>query len=264
MDLYVAGAGWLQRTDPRVKLVAAALMTAVLSAVAGLWLLFVWLVVVHVLLLGSGIPRSRLGWAWRATAPVLVSVVVLWPVFASEGDHLLLAIGPLVITVEELGRGCATGLRIGGLALTWLAVLFTTDQARLVRGLVRFGLSHRAGMLVVLALRSIWLLSEVYSGVLDAQQARGLIIRGRNPIAQARARLPILVVVVVNALRMVDSLTLSLSARGFDSTAPRSVYRELRMTGTDWVLLAVAIAGCGGLLLVRVALGWGTQPLGFP
>jgi energy-coupling factor transport system permease protein len=247
-----------------VKLLAAVLATAVLAMVAGLWLLVAWLVASNLVLLSSRVSARKLRWAWLTTAPVLASIVVLWPVFSREGSVVLLAIGPVDVTLEELGRGCATALRIAGLAFAWLGVLFTTDQTHLVRGFVRLGLSHRAGMVFVLALRSIWLLQEVHSGVMDAQQARGLVLRGANPIAQARARLPILVAVLVNAIRMTDSLTLALSARGYDSAMPRSVYRDIRMRSSDWALLFLTIALAAAAIWGRLALGVGTAPLGWP
>jgi energy-coupling factor transport system permease protein len=116
----------------------------------------------------------------------------------------------------------------------------------------------------VIALRSIWLLQEVHSGVMDAQQARGLVLRGANPVAQARARLPILVAVLVNAIRMMDSLTLALSARGYDSASPRSVYREVRMAGSDWALLFAALVIATAAFGARLAMGVGSEPLGWP
>jgi energy-coupling factor transport system permease protein len=264
MDLFSGGAGWLQRADARVKLLAAVLATGVLALTAGLWLLVAWIVACNLALLSSGVSARKLRWAWLTTAPVLASIVVLWPLFAREGAVILLAVGPVDVSLEELGRGFATALRIAGLAFAWLGVLFTTDQAHLVRGLVRLGLSHRAGMVFVLALRSIWLLQEVHAGVMDAQQARGLVLRGANPIAQARARLPILVAVLVNAIRMTDSLTLALSARGYESASPRTVYRDLRMSRTDWALLSAVVVLAGVAFWSRLALGVGASPLAWP
>src|SRR5512135_2934920 len=160
IELYSGGSGWLKRMDARVKLIVATLATVVLAAVSALWILLAWLAAVNLGLLLSGVGWRRLRWAWLTTLPVIVSVFVLWPVFAQEGTRILIAMGPFDVSLEELARGAAIALRIAGLAFAWLGLLFTTDQAHLVRSLVRLGMPHRFGLVFAIALRSIFLLQE--------------------------------------------------------------------------------------------------------
>jgi len=261
MDLYFDGSSLLHRLDPRTKL-AFSLMASVLLLATGSFLLIVgWLMLAHALLWLARTPASRLRWAWGVVLPFCVMVPLLWPVFYQEGTATLLVLGPIRVTELSLLRGVSVALRIVGLAFLWFATLFTTDQNRLIRGLVRLKLPYSWGLTVAIALRYLPTLLATYTAVSEAQQARGLVLGEGGPISAAKSRLPILIAVMISALRSTDQLALALQARAFAPGRPRTNYHELRLTLLDGALLVAIVTAGGCYLAARLLFGFGVALL---
>lgn len=260
MELYVDRGSWLHHLDPRTKLAFTLSGSILLLLTNSLWLVLAWLIATHALLLSAQVPWARLRWVWKVMVPLLILVPLLWPLFYREGSVVLFEIGPVSVTSLSLLRGVAVALRIAALAFVWFVLLFTTDQTRLVRGLVRLGLPYSWGLTVAIALRYLPVLQETYVTVSQAQQARGLVLGQRRLLDAARAQLPILVAMLITALRTTDQLALALQVRAYSPRRPRTTYRELRLASPDAALLAIVGAFSLAYLYARLALGFGAQP----
>ncbi|MGQ9586433.1 MAG: energy-coupling factor transporter transmembrane component T family protein [Anaerolineae bacterium] len=260
-DLYVPRPSWLHRLDPRVKLLAVAGGTFLFLSWSNLPLLLGSLLVIHLLLWQVQVPWNRVRWAWSVLLPVTVMIPLLWPVFSREPGFLLLAWGPLQVTTPSIIRGLAMAARVDALAFLYFAWLFSTDQVRLVRGFMRLGLPYAWGLTIAIALRYLPTFYGAYLSVRDAQQARGLILGTGHPLHRLRAFMPILVAMIVQALRTMENLARALEARGFGAPCPRTCLREIHMRKTDWVALAVTATGTACLLLARFVWGVGSDLL---
>ncbi len=260
MELYVDRDSWLHRLDPRTKLAFTVTGAVLLLLTSNLPVVLAWLIVTHAALLSAGVPGSKVRWAWKLMLPLMIMIPVLWPLFYQEGPTVLLQVGPVRITELSLLRGVAVALRINALAFVWFVLLFTTDQARLIRGLVRLGLPYSWGLTAAIALRYLPALQEAYTTVSDAQQARGLVLRGHF-LAAARAQLPILVAMLIGALRTTDQLALALQARAYNPRRPRTSYRELALAPVDTALLVGIGVAALLYLYARLALGFAVHPL---
>jgi energy-coupling factor transporter transmembrane protein EcfT len=247
-DVYVPGRSWLHRLDARVKLVGVALLSLALVLADAAWVMALVVVVVHALALGAGVPGRRLLGVWRAIAPVLVLVVVLWPVFDRAGDPVLVEIGWFRVTGDALVRALAAAGRLAALSFLVYAWLATTGERDLIRAFVRLGLPHRWGVALAIGLRFIPTLAGIYVAVGDAQQARGHRLDG-PPRARLRATVPVLVASLVTALRTAEQVARALDARAFGAPGRRTTLHDLRMGPGDW-LAGVVVAVAAGLLLV--------------
>ena len=96
----------------------------------------------------------------------------------------------------------------------------------------------------------------------DAQQARGLVLSRGSLKVRLKALLPILVAMVIQALRTTENLTRALEARGLGGSYDRTSMRDIRMRSADWTALALVGTGLGLLLIARFAWGLGSQPVG--
>jgi len=148
-------------------------------------------------------------------------------------------------------QGLSTALRVDALAFAFLVLLFSTDQARLVRGLVKLGLPYEWGLTLAIALRYLPTLYGIYTTVSEAQQARGWIIGEGGFVRRIRSYLPILVAVIVTALRLADNLSLALAARGFQPGVRRTYLRELKLNLADKICLSLLAASLIVFLSVR-------------
>lgn len=254
MEVYVSRASWLARLDPRTKVAFAIVGTALLLLTRDLAPVLAWLAVTHVILLSAAVPRSRLGWAWRGLLPLTIMVFVLWPLFSAPGATTLIAVGPLRLTAESLVRGATVALRLDALAFVWFVLLFSTDQTGLVAGLVRLGLPYSWGLTLAIALRYLPSMQDTYAAIYQAQQARGLVVRGRL-LAAARAQVPVLVALLISALRTTDQLALALQARGYAPGVRRASRLDLRLNGRDYVALGALVAVTLGQLVWLSPIG---------
>jgi len=252
-DLYVARGSWLHRLDPRTKLAFVGVSFALLflsyhpAPLAG------YLLAVHGLLWAARIPADRIRWLWRQMWPLTLLILLLWPLFYPFGQPVLWAFWRVRFTLPSLLQGLAAALRVDGLAFAVFTLLVSTSQARLVQGLVRLGVPFEGGLTLAIALRYLPLLYGVYGTITDAQRARGWTAE-RGPLpTRLRAYVPTLVALVIAALRLSDTLTLALAARGFRPGHPRTSYRPLHLRRLDrWCLI-----GLGLTLAIAVGLRMG-------
>jgi energy-coupling factor transport system permease protein len=161
------------------------------------------------------------------------------------------------ITTQGLFQGLSTALRINALAFVFLVLLFSTDQARLVRGLVKLGLPYEWGLTLAIALRYLPTLYGIYTTVSEAQQARGWVVGEGSFVQRIKSYLPILVAVIVTALRLADNLSMALSARGFQSGARRTYLRDLELSLADKVCLPLLAVSLIVFLIFRFRHGLG-------
>ena len=250
LDLYVSRASWLHRLDPRPKMAFVTASFALLLLNDGPAPMLGYLLAAHVLLRSAGIPWPRIAWLWRRMWPISLTIFVLWPLFYATGEPVVFDWWRLRITIPSLVQGLTSALRIDALAFAVFIMLVSTDQTRLVQGLVKLGLPFEWGLSVAIALRYLPLLDGTYRTITDAQRARGWTPERSSLLKRARAHIPTLVALVIAALRLSDSLTRALAARGFQPGQPRTSRRPLQMHPADWCALLVSAL----LLAAAVAL----------
>ncbi len=238
LDLYVPGRSWLHRCDPRAKLWM--LLLGVLLALRWTHPLTQALFVLGILLVlrMAGVDWRTLGWLWQQMRLLVVAMLLLQPFFAPSG-RVLAELGPFALSVGGLLSGALLALRVLTMAFLTSGLLFTTDQRALVRAFVRLGLPYTWGLTLSLTLRFLPALGGLTSVVREAQASRGWVAEG-NIIRRAREYLPVLIAVVIGALRLSDQLTLALAARGFGDVNRRTVWRELRLQRLDWWILVLS------------------------
>ncbi len=243
LDFYVHRDSWLHQLDPRVKLWGMLLGFVTAFLLPHLWAQGALLLGLHLILLFNHIPWVTLRRLWRQMALLVVLIMVLQPFFTPSGD-VLVAIGPLRLTVG--GIVGAALLAVRALVITFIvgALLFTTDQRALVQAFVRLGLPYTWGLTFSLTLRFLPATQQLFATVREAQAARGWVAEG-NLFRRFRDYLPVLIAVIIGTLRMSDRLTLALAARGLASAAPRTVWRDLRMRAADWVTFAIITLAFG-------------------
>lgn len=251
-DLYVARRSWLHELDPRTKLAFVGASFAVLLTADHLIVVLAYLIIVHALLWGARIPTRRITWLWRQMWPVTLLIFLLWPLFNPIGTPVLVEWWRVTITLPGVEQGLLAALRVNGLAFAVFVLLLTTDQTALVQGLVRLGLPFEWGLALTIGLRYLPLLHGTYGMIVDAQRARGWTPEREGLLRRLRAHGPKLVALVIGALRLTDTLTLALAARGFRPGHPRTTRRPLRLRRIDWLCLAAFVLVTVGLIVLEV------------
>jgi len=251
-DVYVRRNTWLYRLDPRAKLA----FVLVATTLAFLWPSSLLALAISLaslaLLVLAGVPRSRIASFVRSILVFLILVLVLTTVFTGEGRTIWLVLGPLRISAEGFFQAALLTTRLLALSLVFFFWLSTTDQGEMVRGFVALGLPYEWGLTIALALRYLPILAGLYEQVREAQAARGLDLAQGGLRARLESYRPVLVAVVIGALRHGERLGWALEARGLGGHDMRTVFRRLHLRRDDWLALLVLGLVLVGALTLRL------------
>lgn len=259
-DLFVQRPSWLHSLDSRTKLAFVAAGTILLLIFEHVLVVAAFLLGAHAIIISAGIPGSRIRWAWQRMMPITLLIVLLWPVFYPGGGTVLFQVWRIRVTSLALIQGLATALRVDALAFIFLVLLFSTDQSQLVRGLVKLKLPYEWGLTLAIALRYLPTIYGLYVMVLEAQQARGWVVGEGGFRRRLKSYMPVLVAVIIAALRMADNLSFALAARGFGSGGTRTHLRDVQFGPLDGFCLAILAVMFAVLTVVRFGYGFGARP----
>jgi len=260
-DLYQPGDSWLHRLDPRVKLLLVVSAGGLLLVFRNVWIMVAASILFVFLLSSAHIAPSRIVSVWRITLPTMLLVAGLSILLSPAEGTAFFTLWFIRVSPDNLAQGAALGLRIGALAALIFSWLFTTDQATLVRSLVALGLPYEWGLTLAMALRYLPTMGSILRMISEAQQARALNLTRGNAVRRARAYMPIVVAMLITALRTAENLSRAMESRALGASRHRTYLRQLHLRAVDWIWLAGISAVTVVLLWARFALGFGVAPL---
>ncbi|MBN1123156.1 MAG: energy-coupling factor transporter transmembrane protein EcfT [Anaerolineae bacterium] len=256
--LNTVESGWLYRLDPRVKLIFAfcwLILCIVMSNVAGLAVL---LLSTQVILLTGGLPLKKIGETWKTLAFLILIILIVQPLFSPGSGPVMFQVGTIQISQSGVLLGLSYGLRIAAAAFTALVPVLTTPADRLVLAFQKFGMPYPWAMIFVLAIHALGTIRRLYTTITEAQQTRGWDTSKGNVIKRVKATFPTLIALIVASLRLSDSLSLGLAARGFgiasNASAPRrrTILHDIHMQPVDWYVAAIIVLAFAASIILIV------------
>jgi len=244
-DFYQPREGWLHRLDPRSCLLMSLILMVAPFLLPGLGEMMIALLLIHLLLISASIPFKTLFRLWKILIPLMLLIILLWPLFSIEGNTVIWEWRRIRITLESLELGVMTALRLPVLLLAGYIPLLTHRQNRLIRGWVSLGVPYRIGLIIMLSLRFLPFFRESYHQIEQAQQMRGLKLKK----AGLKGRLPVFVSLIVWALRTSGDISMALETRGLGYSKKPSFLTELKFKWFDWVILLLSATMLAGLII---------------
>lgn len=232
LTLYVPAATPLHRLHPVTKLAGlAAFVVAAFLVDRPLVVVPLAAAVLLLLRLADGFRNvRRLG---AMFVVVLVFTVVVWTLFYG---------GFFVPTRAGFDYGLSTGIRLDTFFAAGILFLTTTRVEEVAYGLGRLGVPYTVGFTMTLAFRLVPVFFDAAVSVLQAQRCRGLELGRGGPVTRLRRFVPILVPVLIGALRRADRVAMALELRGFNSGRPRTTHLRARAGARDAVAAVVLVA----------------------
>lgn len=244
--LYLERASPIHRLNPVTKLVALLCLIVVVFAISQWW----WSVAVLVLVIVPVAVASRVGVRLVQVGavlllPILLALFLVQGLTFPGGRTVLWEWGPLALTTEGLMFALTIGARIVCLVLASVLLVFTTHPGDLMTALTEKGLSPKFSYIISSTLQLIPLFRDRANSIILAQQARGLAVP-RNPLRRLPTLLPLLGPLVLGMFTEVEERSTAMEARGFGSTAKRSVLVPVADTARQrvarWLMLVLALA----------------------
>ena len=253
-SLYVDRDTALHRLNARAKL-ALALALFVTAYVFGHPVVVAVPLVVSFLALTYAGALRNLRRVWFIVVALFVVGIVVWPSFVPAGGPVVAELAGFELTRDELLFALGRSERIAAFIVGGLVFVSTTSNEEIVRGMRELGLPYAFCFAVGTALRLFPTFLGAAGTVRQAQEARGLDLSGGNPVERMRKFVPLLIPVFMTAFRNVQTQSMALEARGFDTRRERTFYMREPFTGADWAAT--------GLSLVAVVAAIALSVMGF-
>jgi len=164
---------------------------------------------------------------------VFVFTVVIWTFFYRSF---------LVPTYGGFLYGLSTALRLDTFLAAGIVFLTTTRVEEVAYALGRLGVPYEVGFTLTLAFRLVPVFFDSALAVVQAQRCRGLEMNRGGLVRRLTRFVPVIVPVLIGALRRADRMAMALELRGFNSGRPRTTYLRARAGAADLVAGGAALA----------------------
>lgn len=260
---YVQGDSFVHRMDARLKLVSWVLYALGLF-LAGTFSAFALLAFALAgVVVASGISPGYLLRGLKPMLPFLVAMYAFQILFSTslypDSTQVWWSWGIFTVTAEGVVRSTLVVLRVLLLYLSVTTLTLTTSLVSLVDGverlskpLRRVGLPNQElALAFAISVRFVPTLIEEAEKLMKAQASRGVSMDVGGPITRVRARLPVLVPLILNTLDRSHDLTAAMHARCYRGGDGRTKRRIVATTPADWAALGLMLALFAGALSLK-------------
>ena len=255
---YYPGSSIVHRLDPRTKILAILFYMISLFLVNNFQGLFAMVVLSVLLVLISRVP-VRFFFRGIKSIVFIVLLTVALQMFMTPGT-VLWKMGFLTITREGIRQAIFMGTRLvmlvsvtSILTLTTTPISLTDGIENLLKPFQRMGVpAHELAMMMTIALRFIPTLIEETEKIMKAQSARGADFESGNLIERAKAMIPLLVPLFLNAFKRADELAMAMEARCYHGGENRTRMKALRYTYLDALTGVACVCMIVGAVITRL------------
>jgi energy-coupling factor transport system permease protein len=237
----------IHNLDPRIKFIyVCAIFAAAIIFSELLPLIILFLIQVPFVIL-AGVKREWLrsmrGAAFLATIIFLTNFVFS---FISAGYK---------DTASIVEYAVAMTLRFIVLIESFSVFFLTTSPDRLGLALEQTRIPYEFCFAFTTAVRFVPVLAEEAQTIMDAQKARGLELERGNFLKRIRNYIPILIPLIVSAIRRSLELAEAMESRAWGATENRTNLYVLEMHRGDLVLIAITVGILAVAIYVRLFFG---------
>ncbi len=230
----------VHRMDPRAKFVYVCVLFAVAVMFSQLIPLLVLFIVQMPLVFAARVQKE---WLRSMKGSAMFAVIIF-------GMNLLTLYfyGSYESLSAVVERSLALTVRFMVLIESFSVFFLTTSPDLLGLALEQSHIPYELCFAFTTAVRFVPVLADEAQTIMDAQKARGLELEGGNFVKRIRNYIPILIPLIVNAIRRSLELAETMESRAWGATKNRTNLYVLRMGRKDLYLMLFAVA----ILLVSV------------
>jgi len=215
----------IHRVDPRAKFVMTmALFVSCLLFTNLLALTVIFLIQIPVI----GLARSTKRWLGSMRGGAILAILIFVMNF---------------VTGATLSFSMAMTLRFVGILSSFSIFFMTTSPDDLGLALERLHVPYTISFTFTTAVRLVPTMAIDAQTVIDAQRSRGLELEGGNFLRRVRNYIPILIPLIVSAIRRSIELAEALESRAFGASPKRESLVVLKMKPSDYFIILSAVMG---------------------
>lgn len=215
------GNTFIHKLDPRVKLVYSIYMFALAMVYS------------HSLILA---------FLFVSTLPLFYVAKSLGKLARSLRGSVILIAFIFIVNYLTLGfeRALAMSVRFILIISCFSIFFLTTYPEDFAEALVKLKVPYEFALTFTMAIRFVPSLSREAQIIIDAQRSRGLELEKGSFIKKIRNYIPILIPLIVGAIRRSIKVAEAMESRGFGASPKRTSLRELKLKFGDYFFLLVA------------------------
>lgn len=248
---------FMERLDPRVKMVSALAIMFSAFAIRSFWQLLVAALLTGMIVAISGIGVKQLFKSVHVFLALFVFCGLLNIFFVRSGN-VLTNIGPIPITDDGVCIAILYACRFVVVIIVGAVFLATTTPTAitdafeaLLKPFAKFGMhAQEIALVMSLALRFLPTLGSEAKAIVDAQSVRGGSIETGTFVQRIKAMTAIIIPVFAGAIRHADNLSLALDARCYEEGIARTHWRVMSITKRDIAAGGVVVAYVAALVLI--------------
>jgi len=207
--------------------------------------------------------KVKLSLVLKSVKPLLLIIVftAVINLFFTSGTDIIWKWKFLKITYTGVENAVNMALRLiflvmGSSLLTYTTspILLTDGIERLLKPFSKIGLpSHEIAMMMTIALRFIPTLLEETEKIMTAQKSRGADFESGNLLNRAKALIPVIIPLFINAFKRADELATAMECRCYRGGDGRTRLRVLKFGKRD-LIAAVVLLVFSVLLVILSAI----------
>ena len=256
---YYPAKSFMHKSDPRIKLLALIAYIVALFLAKNFYGLAACALVLIFAVIFSRVPLGSVLRSVKAIIFLLVFTAVL-NLFFHGGEHLLVHWGIIKIYREGIIFTVFFVLRLFFLVMGSALLTLTTTPVELTDGIeslltplkwVRFPV-HELALIMSIALRFIPTLIDETNRIIAAQKARGADFESGNIFKRIKAKVPVLIPLLISAFRRAEELGDAMDARCYSATKNRTKYKKLRFGWRDLIIFLTFASLITGVVLFNI------------
>jgi energy-coupling factor transport system permease protein len=234
----------IHNLDPRVKFIYVCVVFVAAILFGEILPLFALFLMSLPFVLLAGVQkewlRSLRGAAFLATFIFLVNIASS---FFTSG---------YVLTAANVETAAAMTLRFVVLVESFSVFFLTTSPDHLGLALEQSRVPYEFAFAFTTAVRFVPVLAEEAQTIMDAQKARGLELEKGSFLKRIRNYVPVLIPLIVSAIRRSLELAEAMESRAWGATKKRTNLYALKLLRGDFALLAINVALLAVAIYVRL------------
>ena len=157
-----------------------------------------------------------------------------------------------ILTAVNVETAASMTLRFVVLVESFSVFFLTTSPDHLGLALEQTRVPYEFAFAFTTAVRFVPVLAEEAQTIMDAQKARGLELEKGGLLKRIRNYVPVLIPLIVSAIRRSLELAEAMESRAWGATKKRTNLYLLKLHRGDFVLLAIAVCVLAGAVYVRL------------
>jgi energy-coupling factor transport system permease protein len=236
---YTKRDSFFHKLNPRTKILALAAVFAIIACTNNLNALLGFLGIILALFYAAK-SLENIGKMAALFGIIGVTTFVLWMLFYNGhpgGAYIFAA---------------AMSLRFIDLLLVGLLLLSITSLEEFSAGLMLLGMPYPVAFALSLSFRLVIVFIATGFTIVEAQKVRGNNVQEGSIIKRIRAYSPLLVPLILNAVKKAETLTLALESKGFSPKNKISLKGRYILRIADWIVLALCAGAVACMVLVKI------------